>query len=123
MVALGLLLAESVVGARLPGRVGAEIHRDRAAVALAREATRLLFLPEAARPEPFLFHARMRERSRDQARYLWNALFTPSGADWATVALPRPLFALYSVARPFRLAAKFGRRRFARPDAATDGGG
>lgn len=123
MVALGLLLAESVVGARLPDRVGREVHRDRAAVALAREATRLLFLPPTARPEPFLFHARMRERTRDQARYLWNALFTPSGADWATIALPRPLFALYSVARPFRLAAKFGRRRFARPDAATDGGG
>ena len=123
MVALGLLLAESIVGARLPERVHREIHRDRAAAALAREATRLLFMPQSARPEPFLFHARMRERTRDQARYLWNALFTPSGADWATIALPRPLFALYSVARPFRLAAKFGRRRFARQDAATDGGG
>lgn len=121
MVLLGLLLAESVVGARLPERVVTEVRRDHVAAALAREATRLLFLAEAARPEPFLFHARMRERRRDQARYLWNATFTPSGADWATVALPRPLFALYSVARPFRLAAKFGRRRFTRPDAATDG--
>jgi hypothetical protein len=123
MVALGLLLAEAVAGARLPDRVVTHVHRDRTATALSREAIRLLFLPEAERPAPYLFHARMRERTRDQARYLWNALFTPSGADWETVALPPSLFALYSVGRPFRLAAKFGRRRLVREDSAADGGG
>jgi hypothetical protein len=123
MVALGLLLAESVVGARFPDAMIAALRQDGVAVALAREAKRLLFVEPDTRPDPFLFHARMRERTRDQARYLWNAMFTPSGADWGTVALPRPLFALYSVARPFRLAAKFGRRQLRRRDATADGGG
>jgi hypothetical protein len=106
MVHLGLLLARSLAGARLPPEALRSASRDRSAITLQRVAERQLFLDPDARPGPFLFHARMRERARDRARYAVGVLYTPSGADWETVALPRWLFPLYSAARPFRLAWK-----------------
>jgi hypothetical protein len=57
----------------------------------------------------------MRERGRDQLSYLASVAFTPSGADWESLRLPRALFPLYVVTRPIRLAAKYGRRLVSPP--------
>jgi hypothetical protein len=56
----------------------------------------------------------MRERSSDRLRYLISVAFTPSGADWEAMALPRQLFAVYAMTRPLRLAWKYGRRAIGR---------
>jgi hypothetical protein len=110
MVAIGLSLAQNICGAALPPTVENAVRSDRTARALAHAAERALFDPRRSRFGPLLFHARMRERSSDRIRYLMSVAFTPSGADWETLALPRPLFPVYAVTRPFRLAWKYGRR-------------
>ncbi len=110
MVRLGLLLARSMAGGPIPARVLRKARGDRGAMTLHAEVSRALFAPRAGRLDAFLFHARMLERGRDRARYALSALFTPSGADWGGATLPPALFPLYSVARPFRLAVKYGRR-------------
>jgi hypothetical protein len=110
MVAIGLLLAEEVCGAALPGPVGQALREDRTAVALAHWSARALFDPRPSRFDGLFFHARMRERSSDRARYLLSVAFTPSGADWEALALPRALFPVYALTRPVRLAWKYGRR-------------
>ena len=39
-----------------------------------------------------------------------SLVLAPTLADWQLVSLPRPLFLLYYVVRPFRLAAKYAQR-------------
>ena len=114
MVAIGLLLAHDLCGAALPEEVVCELRIDRTAGSLVRSASRALFNPGPSRFDGLFFHARMRERSRDRARYLLSVAFTPSGADWEGLSLPRVLFPVYVVTRPVRLALKYGRRLLAR---------
>lgn len=110
MVNLALLLAVDVCRACPPSWVVARARSDRTAGRLAAEVQRDLFDPQPSPFDALLFHARMRERSRDQLLYLFSVLFTPSGADWEAIKLPRLLFPLYALTRPVRLAVKYGRR-------------
>jgi hypothetical protein len=115
MVRLGLLLAADLCGLVLPAAEAGPARRDRAALKLARSVEHGLFDPRPSRFDGLIFHARMRERGRDQLSYLASVAFTPSGADWESLRLPRPLFPLYVVTRPIRLAAKYGRRLVSPP--------
>jgi hypothetical protein len=117
MVLIGLVLASDVCGASLPDEVRRLVRSDRTAVALAERSSRALFDPRPSRFDALSFHAQMRERSRDRARYLLSVAFTPSGADWETLSLPRVLFPVYALTRPVRLAWKYGRRTLRRPPA------
>lgn len=110
MVSLGVVLAVDLCAARLPDDVVQRARRDRTAVMLAAEVIGQLQRPTPSRTDALLFHARMRERSRDRARYLLSVLTTPSGADWGALPLPQALFPLYAVTRPIRLGLKYGRR-------------
>ena len=121
MVLLGLLLARDVCGADLPAPAAREAGRDRTARALALTATDELFDPRPRRFDGLTFHARMRERASDRARYLLSVMYTPSGADWEALSLPRPLFRLYAVTRPVRLAWKYGRRLLRSPQRTGEG--
>jgi hypothetical protein len=49
---------------------------------------------------------KLRERRRDQARYLWRLAWTPGEGDIAAVRLPEKLFSLYRVVRAVRLMRK-----------------
>ena len=115
MVWLGLLLAADLCAAPMPEEVLRAARGDRVAAALATSVAQTIFDQRPSRFDALLFHARMRERGRDQARYLLNVAFTPSGADWGTLHLPAVLFPLYAVTRPVRLAVKYGRRLVAPP--------
>jgi hypothetical protein len=116
MVRLGLLLAKDVCAANsIPDGQMRSARSDGTARALARDVLSRLFDPTPSRFDALTFHARMRERRRDQLRYLVNVAFTPSGADWGALHLPRALFPLYALTRPVRLAAKYGRRLVSPP--------
>lgn len=110
MVHLGLLLASDLCAAAIPSSVVRSARGDRVAVGLASEVGRDLFDPRSHRADALVFHTRMRERSVDRVRYLFNVFFTASGADWEALALPRGLFPLYALIRPLRLSLKYGRR-------------
>ena len=49
---------------------------------------------------------KLRERRRDRWRYLWRLMSTPGPGDVEAIALPEPLFPLYSVVRAGRLVRK-----------------
>jgi hypothetical protein len=110
MVHLGILLAVQFAAAPVPDDVVGMARADRVAVRLAADVTGELFDPRLHRADALVFHTRMRERPGDRLRYVLNVLFTPSGADWHALALPRALFVLYTVTRPIRLSLKYGRR-------------
>jgi hypothetical protein len=116
MVRLGLLLATGLCAAEsIPDDFLRAARADGTARSLARDVSSRLFDPTPSRFDALTFHARMRERRTDQLRYLVNVAFTPSGADWGALHLPRPLFPLYALTRPVRLAAKYGRRLVSPP--------
>jgi hypothetical protein len=109
MVRLGLLLAASVAHAPIPATVLRGARRDRAATTLHAQVLRELFRPNDSSVAEFVFHARMRERGRDRARYVAGLLYTPNPADWERITLPPFLFPAYAALRPFRLAFKIAR--------------
>jgi len=113
MLRLSLLLAESVCGMSIPAAIAPSVRGDAVARRLAREARESLFDARPGRMDELLFHARMRERSRDQLLYLFNVIYTPSANDWSGTSLPGPLAWLYTLSRPLRLWSKFGLRTFA----------
>jgi Uncharacterised nucleotidyltransferase len=54
----------------------------------------------------FRLMIRLRERRRDQARFLWRLASTPSLSEWSTIRLPKPLHPLYRLVRLSRLAKR-----------------
>jgi hypothetical protein len=59
-----------------------------------------------ASTEYFRLILKLRERRRDQLRYLWRLLWTPGPSDLEAVRLPEPLSPLYRIVRLGRLLRK-----------------
>jgi len=109
MLSVGLLLSIDLLGASVPERVAAEIRSDTVAMALAREFASRLFNERLTRPgirETSRLHLRMRERQRDRIIYALRLSLGTTVGDWTAVKIPRSLFFLYYLIRPFRLLGK-----------------
>lgn len=107
---LGLLLAHDCLAAPLPADAAAEARADTVACRLANEARARLFL----KPLGYIgvaqsrrFQLDMRERVRDRARMRLHWLLAPNAHDWSSLRLPDPLYPLYYVVRPLRLAGRW----------------
>jgi len=115
-VLLGLALAREMLDAPLPASIAAEIDGDAGIAALAAEAERRMFAPDAAEMEGedttanLLYNLRARDGAADRARSAWRWLTLPTPEDWAWRRLPDPLFPLYRVLRPVRLLLRHGPR-------------
>jgi len=111
MLAIGVLLAESVLNEAGPDDVMTEVRRDIKAVDIARHMRRRLLSAVAKETSPkplgFRFDLQMRERWRDRLRYVTGHL-RPGVGDWAAVPLPPLLAPLHYVIRPFRLMTRYG---------------
>ena len=103
-VALGLRLAEDLLGVAVPEPMRAHAA-DPAVGALAAHVRATLFRDRRHRPgffEQARFHLRLRERWRHRLRYAWMAATTLTVADWDR-RLPRGLWFLYYPIRLVRL--------------------
>jgi hypothetical protein len=121
MLLLGLLLANDLLGLRLPDRILRRVRADSAVGALAADVQGWLFEQaettagilakgdiEESRFHPF--RVKVWERHQDKIRYCVSTALVPTTDDWALLPLPEPLFPLYYVLRPVRLAGRYGRR-------------
>ncbi len=114
---LGLALASDLLGTVLPDEMTQRVQSDRAARTLARRVQERLFRtgsPPRRFPEVMFrpIHVKMRERLRDKVWYCVRTATTHTVGDWMALPLPRPLFFLYYLLRPIRLAGKYGGRLF-----------
>ena len=110
MVLLALSLAADLLDAPLPGSVRDRLRKDQTAIALTAQVETWLrsdAIPPAKSLAAMRVTAAMRERWVDRVRYLVRTALTPTIDDWAWVGLPAPLFFLYYVLRPLRLAIKY----------------
>jgi hypothetical protein len=112
-VLLGLYLAHDLAGAEAPAELLAEAREDRTLLELAGESAEAMFrdLPTARGVWKDMAYAyRVSERWRERAWVVRGAVFEAMPADREAYKLPRALFPLYPVIRPFRLAVKYAGR-------------
>ena len=107
----GLLLAASVLHARVPAEVLANTKNDAAASALAQQVSRWLPAAGGAPPgllERALFRMRMRGGAPHGASYLLRLLLSPTEEDWDADAHKASKSRRFVdvLKRPFRLAKK-----------------
>ncbi|MCJ7784188.1 MAG: nucleotidyltransferase family protein [Desulfobacterales bacterium] len=111
MLYLGLSLSARLLHASLPEEVNHRIEADSMVKKLAQEVMEHLFGRANGHPALWasaLFHLRARECLKDKLLYSTRLAMTTTSEDWTFCCLPDPLFALYHLLRPIRLALKYG---------------
>lgn len=112
MLQLGVLLAHELLGAPVPAPVVKLARADRAVSRLAVEVPGLLTTDpvdaeEAGDLATDLFRLRLRERGRDQLRFIWYRLTTPSKPEsWSAVAVGKRWVPVHGFLRPFRVMTR-----------------
>ena len=115
MVALGVLFAHDVLGTTLSPGVLERLKQDTVAQSLVGQLRSQLFLEgetSADAINPSVFYLQMRERWRDQARYVFRLCVArdPVITARASRSLPASLTFLYYLLWPFLLVGKYGLR-------------
>jgi hypothetical protein len=117
MLFLGLLLASDLLGADLPNRVLNNVRSDATISALAAKMRERIFqyfgafqgvFDEESHFQPL--HLQMMERNQDRVHYCIRQATAPVLKDWVLWPLPVPLFPLYRILRPVRLAGTYVRK-------------
>ncbi len=106
---VNLLLAQQLLGAALPQSIRGELLRDQTTRLLADGIHPIIESSQAYDTESipyFRLMMRLRERRRDQARFIARLAFTPGLSEWSTFQLPESLSPLYRIVRLSRLARR-----------------
>jgi hypothetical protein len=109
-VLLGLYLAHELAGAGAPAELLAAARKDRTLLELADESAARMFQEAPSAGGGWSYWYRASERWRERLWLLRGAVFEAMPADREAYKLPRALFPLYRVIRPFRLAVKYAGR-------------
>jgi hypothetical protein len=98
MLAVGLMLGQSLLDAAVPANVLEDLSTDRAAATLSELFARMLFEGTFETPSVYclsLLRLRLRERLGDSWRYVWRTITTPRIQHYEMVSLPDWAFAGY----------------------------
>ena len=109
-VYLALALARELLEAPLIAEISERLRRERVLEPLIGEVRRRLFRERRADIsviERSIWGLRVLDRRRDSLGGIGKSIFRPNLPDWAAIRLPAPLFFLYYLVRPFRLAGKY----------------
>ena len=109
-ILVGLSLAAKLLTVRVDTRLLEHAERDSAVRALVELAVhRMMHLTDAEiwKPETELTNLELCETWFDKLNALWVLASTRTTGDYEVLPLPRSLWRLYHVTRPFRLASKF----------------
>jgi Uncharacterised nucleotidyltransferase len=110
MVNLGLGLASGMLGGALPPEIAARVRRDSMAQAVASDISnrhRIREAPERGAGERFRYRRRMVAGGLAGWRYSVRLSTQPADEDSAAMRLPRALWPLYPLLRPFRLLRQY----------------
>jgi hypothetical protein len=113
MFLTGILLAHELVGAEAPDDVVAIARRSGAVESLSKRVASQLFSGAGAgqsRFDPWMVPIRSIESMRARMNYIVRRMLAPTMGDYELVRLPKLLFPLYWVIRPFRMAVQYGPR-------------
>jgi hypothetical protein len=103
MTLLGVVLANTLFGAAIPGHLEKPLAHDSSVLQIAEDVRRNLLAGEhPAYLKSQLYLLNVRERWRDRLRYLVRFTFTDTPMEWEIVDLPAPLSFLYRLVRVLR---------------------
>lgn len=125
MLFFGLYLANVLFDARLPPEVSQRINANPFPGSLVQRVRQELFHPTSPLFSIFeespIFYFRLREHWQDKMRlafrygfYYTRRIFTPSEPDFMFCSLPKSLFFVYYILRPFRLIGLYVSHLFQR---------
>jgi len=97
-----LLLVEGVLAIRLPDAAKQYSTGDENALRLSKTAESLFYSPAPGYWRTLQYHVAFAKTPREQARFIFSRVFAPAEPDWDRIRLPRRLFFLYYLIRPFR---------------------
>jgi hypothetical protein len=109
IVRVTFLLAHFLLQAPIPDAIEDAITNDRESQSWAQSIVKQMVSGAAVDIESWKYFRammRLRERRRDQIRFLWRLALTPGPSEWNSVRLPASLFPLYRLVRLSRLAAR-----------------
>jgi hypothetical protein len=107
IMALGLTLAERLLGLPIPPALQEILNRVREVRELAEAILADLFTERGGTGELTVFQ-RSLDTWADRMKYIGYYGLAPRTGDWMALPLPAPLFPLYYLYRPFHVLAKFG---------------
>jgi hypothetical protein len=113
---LGLGLAHDLLEAPWPPEILHRVKDDPRVQSQVRSIGQRLFEPPDASGGAFgltSFYLQMCNNLRDQVRFCFRLIFTPTTGDWESLPLPPRLFFLYYLIHPFRLLGKYGKELWA----------
>ena len=117
MFLTGVLLARELLEAPVPDQLVAVARGDSDVASLARRIARQLFSGTAQGRtdfDPWAVPLLSIESTRARARYIVRRILAPTMGDYQLIPLPKALFPLYWVIRPFRMAIQYGPRLLSR---------
>jgi hypothetical protein len=118
MTVLGLALGQQLLGARLPEPAAREVANCTRLGPLIQEVVTVLLSDVRVWPRAtsrLLFRIRAHDKPVAGLKQALRLATRPTEEDWSLVRLPKWLFPLYTIVRPFHLARKYGWGFGARP--------
>lgn len=114
---ISLRLLQDLWAVSFPDPIRREMETRREAADLAGKVLARILQEESSSdhfPGQVRFLLRVTDRVRDRIAYCLRQVFIPNINDWLAWPLPRPLFSLFYLLRPLRLATKYGWGHFRR---------
>ena len=103
MLHLGLLLAHNFYQTKIPQPLAIAVKRNTRAVSLFEQVREVIFLRPFTQIEDYVFIFKITDSWLGKLQFLTGLLFTPTTKEWDAVKLPKALFPLYYLIRPYRL--------------------
>ena len=107
MLHLGLLLAHNFYQTAIPPALLEAIARNSRANSLFQQVRQLIFDRRFTQFEDYAFIFNLTDSRRGKLYFLSTLLFTPTAKEWDAVKLPKYLFPLYYLIRPYRLTREY----------------
>lgn len=114
MLKVGLLLAHHLSQVDVPKSVFLDAEALEPARRCAAEFRSRLFAQDLSTPsafQMFRYNLKLMDRKRDAVAGFLRSLLEPTISDWHELTLPRSLYPLYYLFRPFRLLKKYSQGR------------
>ena len=107
MFHLGLLLAHNFYQAPIPPSLIAKSEKNHQANMLFTQVRKLIFNRRFTQWEDYVFIFNLTDSWQGKIKFLSGLLFTPTEKELEAVKLPRWLFPLYRIIRPYRLIEQY----------------
>jgi Uncharacterised nucleotidyltransferase len=114
MLRVGLLLAYDLIHFDLPGFVSSDASAVESLRRSAAQFQKRVLARDSSKPSAFRmfrYNLQLMDRKRDAIASLLRSILVPTISDWQVLTLPRPLYPLYYLFRPFRLIWKYSHGR------------